>query len=648
MAGRWIGAAGVWAALVGAACEGSVHAPAEPTADPVVVTVATPTALPATTPIDPPTPAIAPEMIALDDGDASSSPLSLATFDDRRVAVVADADGRRLVVVDLVAGRPWWSVPLATAPAHVRVHDGDVFATLRDDAAVVRLQPRCLDDALPCQPTLVERARWETASEPIALGFADDGHTLLVTSGWGRTLQGFALDDAGRDVQIPLAREPRGFVVDGDDVFVTHAVGSRLSLVSLTARTVTRERMLHWRDDVGSGGWRLTNVPRLAVQGAAVALADDRVIAPMVLAYPGEPDTQSEGYGMSIEGLEPFFPHEPVLVAMNRNGDDAKLRLRGRVVDVDRARASEARARAPKHAPPCLLPRAIAFDRTRAQVLVACQDLGEVIAYAATDERLAAQRRRWIVGAGTEAIAIDEARAEAWAWSTFDHTLDRLALDTPEDDAPRRIVLSAAPETLAMRGRRLFHTPTAFDGRSCASCHIDGRDDGLVWQSPSGLVQTPVLAGRLGDTAPFGWHGDGEDLRAHIRHTFRRMRAPKPDDATIDALIAWITTMPSHHSTPVLGEAARRGREVFVSDAAGCDRCHDDGRGTDAARHEILRGRPIDTPSLRFVADTAPYMHDGRYATLRETLVHTDPTMGATGHLREREIADLIAYLRVL
>ena len=550
---------------------------------------------------------------------------------------------------DLEAGRPWWSTPLCAAPGHVRVHDGAVFVTLRDGGAVVRLQPACDDDGPECTPTLRETNHWTTTPEPIALGFADDGHTLLVSSGWGRTLHGFALDDAGRDLQVPLGREPRGFVVDGDDVFVTHAVGSRLSVVSLASQAVTRERMLHWRDDVGSDGWRLTNVPRFAVQGAAVALANERVVAPMVLAYPGEPDTQAQGYGMSVEGMEPFFPHEPALVAMDRDGDDAKLRLRRRVVEVDRSRLSDMRSRPPRGQPPCLLPRAVAVDDARQQLLVACQDLGHVIAYGQGDEKLADERRRWIVGAGTDAIAIDAEHEEAWAWSPFDHTLDRLDLDTPDGDgSPRRIVLDSEPETLAMQGRRLFHTPTAFDGRSCASCHIDGRDDGLVWQSPRGLVQTPVLAGRLPDTAPFGWHGDGEDLRQHIRHTFKRMRAPTPDDATLDALIAWITTMPSHHVQIPMSEAARRGRAVFESDAAGCDRCHDEGAGTDAARHEILRGRPIDTPSLRFVADTAPYMHDGRYATLRETLVHTDPTMGATGQLREREVADLLAYLRVL
>jgi mono/diheme cytochrome c family protein len=284
-------------------------------------------------------------------------------------------------------------------------------------------------------------------------------------------------------------------------------------------------------------------------------------------------------------------------------------------------------------------------------MLVACRDLGQVVAWSTTAGAalLRSERGRWVVGAGVDGVAVDAEHHEAWAWSPFDRRLDRLALDDGAIQPDDTITLVATRTVPAAEGRREFHTPRAFDGRSCASCHIDGRDDGLVWQSPRGVVQTPVLAGRLEDTAPFGWHGDGVDLADHMRRTFRRMRAAPPDDATLAALEAYLRVMPTYLPEPGRWTAAQaRGREVFRSPAAGCDACHADDVGTDAARHAIVRGAPIDTPSLRFVGDTAPYMHDGRYATLRETLVHTDSRMGLTSGLSEGEIADLIAYLRVL
>lgn len=65
------------------------------------------------------------------------------------------------------------------------------------------------------------------------------------------------------------------------------------------------------------------------------------------------------------------------------------------------------------------------------------------------------------------------------------------------------------------------------------------------------------------------------------------------------------------------------------------------------------------TPSLRGVADTAPYMHDGRFATLLEVVRFYDTREGAAplGHpttllqplgLDDAEVADLVAFLESL
>jgi cytochrome c peroxidase len=65
------------------------------------------------------------------------------------------------------------------------------------------------------------------------------------------------------------------------------------------------------------------------------------------------------------------------------------------------------------------------------------------------------------------------------------------------------------------------------------------------------------------------------------------------------------------------------------------------------------------TPSLRGAADTAPYMHDGRFATLEEVVRFYDERQGAAplGHpttllqplgLTDGEVADLVAFLSTL
>ena len=79
-----------------------------------------------------------------------------------------------------------------------------------------------------------------------------------------------------------------------------------------------------------------------------------------------------------------------------------------------------------------------------------------------------------------------------------------------------------------------------------------------------------------------------------------------------------------------------------------------DGTFTDGNRHDVqskAKGDPqrrFDTPSLRFVAGTAPYFHDGRYPTLRALLLASDGKMGHTSQLSPHEMDALEAYLRSL
>jgi cytochrome c peroxidase len=115
--------------------------------------------------------------------------------------------------------------------------------------------------------------------------------------------------------------------------------------------------------------------------------------------------------------------------------------------------------------------------------------------------------------------------------------------------------------------------------------------------------------------------------------------------------------------------------ELFVGGETGCFHCHsketltNDGyfnngtfvEGGDAGR-QLLTGRTGDlgkfrVPSLRNVAVTAPYMHDGSLATLREVVEHY--AAGGNGHPSTDvqieplnpsadDKADLVAFLQAL
>jgi cytochrome c peroxidase len=54
------------------------------------------------------------------------------------------------------------------------------------------------------------------------------------------------------------------------------------------------------------------------------------------------------------------------------------------------------------------------------------------------------------------------------------------------------------------------------------------------------------------------------------------------------------------------------------------------------------------TPSLNYVAQTPPYFHDGRAATLEALIDDNHDQMGLTAQLDRSERAALLAFLRTL
>jgi cytochrome c peroxidase len=114
---------------------------------------------------------------------------------------------------------------------------------------------------------------------------------------------------------------------------------------------------------------------------------------------------------------------------------------------------------------------------------------------------------------------------------------------------------------------------------------------------------------------------------------------------------------------------AKHGMQLFYSPRAGCGTCHSgfnfegnwrDAQGTTGkpafADNGTAAGQLMRVPTLRNVALTAPYMHDGRFATLDSVLDHyaRAAERGAgddrlrTFNLSADERADLIAFLNTL
>ncbi len=93
-----------------------------------------------------------------------------------------------------------------------------------------------------------------------------------------------------------------------------------------------------------------------------------------------------------------------------------------------------------------------------------------------------------------------------------------------------------------------------------------------------------------------------------------------------------------------------RGRAIFESSEAQCTSCHPkEGDYADRMVHALTPGGGgFDTPSLRYVSGTAPYFHDGRYASLEDLIEKCDGVMGRTKQLSADQKTDLATFLRSL
>jgi cytochrome c peroxidase len=266
-------------------------------------------------------------------------------------------------------------------------------------------------------------------------------------------------------------------------------------------------------------------------------------------------------------------------------------------------------------------------------------------------------------------------------------------------------------------GRKLFADERlSADGRtSCASCHqrerafTDGRRVARGVYGRSGRRNVPSILNRAYG-AVFAWDGRAVSIEDQVRRAISSDRdlglsvadaaerlshdasyskafdavftAPVTGDLLVQAIATFVRSELSGDSPydrflagdhAAISTAARRGYTLFTG-AARCSRCHagpvltdenfhNTGVGwrRDAGRFEVTglsqdRGR-FKTPSLRNVVLTAPYMHDGSFATLESVVEfynrggrrnpNLDPSIRPL-RLTSSQRSDLVAFLLAL
>lgn len=195
--------------------------------------------------------------------------------------------------------------------------------------------------------------------------------------------------------------------------------------------------------------------------------------------------------------------------------------------------------------------------------------------------------------------------------------------------------------------------------QSCASCHpSNARSDALNWDLLNDGLGNPkntkslLLAHKTPPTMITGIRENAETaVRAGITHIHFAVR-PEEEAAAIDEYLKSLKPVPSPHLVDgKLSESARRGQKIF--EKSGCSSCHTGQLHTDMKSHDVGIGKDLDkdqkfdTPTLVEAWRTAPYLYDGRAATIEEVLTKYNPDdkHGVTSNLTKAEIKDLAEFV---
>jgi DNA-binding beta-propeller fold protein YncE len=192
--------------------------------------------------------------------------------------------------------------------------------------------------------------------------------------------------------------------------------------------------------------------------------------------------------------------------------------------------------------------------------------------------------------------------------------------------------------------------------QSCNGCHPgDARTDAMNWDLMNDGIGNPkncksLLYSHVTPPSMISGIRANAELAVHAGFKFIQFSdIPGTLLECVNTYLKSLRPLPSPYLVnDVLSDKAVNGRKVF--EKMRCDECHGGVYFTDMKQHRI--GDKIefeagwDTPTLIEVWRSAPYLYDGRSATLKE--VFSVYKHGITEKVSERDIDELVEYVNSL
>jgi YVTN family beta-propeller protein len=604
----------------------------------------------------------------------STSSHMLALSTDGKILLVVNPDSNSVTLIDTASLSTMTEIPVGEDPRAIATSPELAFVSNHgsNTVSIIDLQTQfCILD-IP------------VGDRPVGVALSPDGRFLAISEMGHDSVRFVNTENFNTLAVYPVPDRPYGlsFTPNGKSLLVSHLLSGEITLLAVQPfagylPNVSKEYPLSSQNTSKFHNIENLNSPRRSNDihlGSSIPTWANVAPAPSVIANTTGtraylPQTMANGLGLNTQFDNTVFPKISVInLVTNSHQTSEHISL----PETDR---------------PVSLPWDAALTKNDTELWVVNAASNDISVVDISNPTLPTRTANIPVSDNPRGIIFSLDGSIAYINNTLAGTVS--IIDTLTYTVTNEIPTTTIPlPPLLHDGKRLFHSsarPELAQAAwiSCNTCHIEGEHDGRTWliqflgQVPPGKQpiirrNTTSLLGMI-ETYPLRWSAEwDESADSEFSIRFEQfgtglivgdmhptLGTPNQGRSTeLDALAAFIDSLSVPERIHTLSPSEVRGKKIFESPTTGCLTCHPPPLYTDLQQHDVGTGDsqgewfgPIfDTPTLRFLFDSQPYLHDGSAATLHDVLTIANPNdeHGTTSHLSGEQLADLIAFMLTL
>jgi YVTN family beta-propeller protein len=605
---------------------------------------------------------------------ATTTSHMLALSSDGKTLCVVNPDSDSVTLIDSGSFSVQTEIAVGEDPRAVAINGNLAFITNHgsDSISIIDLQAKSHITDL------------EVGERPLGAAISPDGRFLAISEMGQDTIRFISTETFETLASYPVVDRPYGlsFSPDGKSLFISHLLSgivTRLDVKPFTIYLPSAARNASTADNISSlifDTSTKSSSNQFNIHGLGTIIPTWANVAPapaVIVNNAGTraylPHTMANGLGLNTQFDSTVFPKVSVLnLETNSHQTSEHISL----PETDR---------------PVGLPWDAALTKNDTELWVVNSGSNDISVIDISNPIHPARVANIKVGDNPRGIVFGQDDTTAFIYNSLAGKVS--VIDTQSYTVTNEITTTEIPiPPLLLKGKRLFNSSARPDLAqaawiSCNTCHIEGEHDGRTWMLqflgtvPPGaqpLIKrnTTSLLGMI-ETYPLRWSAEwdesadsefsirfeqfGSGLIAGDMHP--TLGSPNQGRSVdLDSLAAFIDSLSVPDRIRELSPAEIRGKDLFESPILNCQTCHPAPLYTDLQQHDVGTGnRPgewfgpiFDTPTLRFLFDSAPYLHDGSAATLYDVLTtaNANNEHGVTSNLSEQQLADLVAFLLTL